>query len=503
MKNNSLFALERIRVAWQQAAALPQTPKYLALYKAIKNCVLNHELPNNWGLPSSRILAKELAISRATVLMALDLLLLEKLIVAKPGSGYRIHHLFDGDTSPTPPIPINLSDHRYPTISEKGRAFLKNIDIINRQPEVGIAFKPGLPPMDVFPINQWKNLMNIYWRYVKASDLSYGPSSGTQQLKQQICNYLHVSRSIKATPDQIVVVSGSLQSLYLIAAALIEKGDGVVLENPTFPNVHSIFKSFSAQLIPADLDAAGMQLDAVPLERGQVKLIHVTPSNHYPLGIKMSLQRRLELLSRAATAGAYIIENDYEHELANWKNAVPTLFSLDKEHRTIYLGTFNRLLYPSIRLGYMLVPPQLAPVISALQEHSHRFVSPALQMVMSQFIERNYLFQHLKELMTIAQQRHLYFTQHFEKLVPGMQLLSNEFNSLHAVAIFKKPVDVQTEQAILEVLAQNGLSAFALSKCALKQPVTTGLILGYSTVREVVIQQKLQQMGQLIRPFLV
>lgn len=496
MQTNLHFAMARIRVSWEQELAIGGEVKYITLYRAIKNCILRGELPHNWGLPATRVLAATLQLSRTTVLTAYELLQLEKIIVSKLGSGYRVHAA--AATEVKGAVAAQYDAAAYPTVSDKGQAFLQNITIINRQPEIGIAFKPGLPPMDIFPVNKWKNLLNTYWRYVKSSDLSYGPSSGTSQLKQQICNYLNVNRSIKVAPNQIVVVSGSLQSLYLIASALINKGDSVALENPTFPNVHSIFKSFSAQLVPVALNAEGINLNALKNVAAPLKLVHVTPSNHYPFGIKMSLQRRLDLLAWAAQNSTYLVENDYEHELGNAADPLPTLFSLDQTQRTIYLGTFNRLLYPSIRLGYMVVPPQLVPVVAALQEHSHRFVSPALQMVMSQFIEKNCLFQHLKTLAEVAQERHANFAQQFEKKFQTMHLQAAHFNSLHMVATFKQPTTPKKEQAILQQLTQHNLSAFSLSKCFVTGPPQTGLILGYSTVRPATAKQKLKQMGAIL-----
>lgn len=498
MNTNYEFATQRIRHTFLQQIKLNAGNKYIALYKAIKNCIQKQELPHNWVIPSTRSLADSLELSRTTVIKAYELLMLEKLMIVRPGAGYRV---FSEQQRP-PLVPVNnsLEADSYPGISEKGASFLKNISILNRQNNEVIAFKPGLPPIDIFPINQWKNLLNSYWRYIKASDLSYGQSTGTALLKMQICTYLQVSRNIKCSPEQVIVVSGSLQSIYLVASALIDKGDGVVLEDPTFPNVHSIFKSSLATLLPIPINSEGIDMDALAaVACHQPKLIHITPSDHYPLGIKMSLQRRLELLAWASKNKALLIENDYEHEIGNLKNSLPTLFSLDKEQRTIYLGTFNRLLYPSIRLGYMILPTHLVPVIEALQEHSHRFVPPSLQMVMGQFIEKNYLFQHLKTLGEVAQERADCFRKHFEENNHSMHIHQQPFNSLHFVGHFNKTKSIAEESQMIKLLDKNNLSVYPLSSCFIEQEPQTGFILGYSTVRPVVIKQKIKQLIQLLQ----
>lgn len=498
MKTSFEFASARIASAFTQQLKLNEGNKYILLYKAIKNCILKEEIPQHWIIPSTRSLSETLGLSRTTVIKAYELLMLENLMIAKAGSGFRVRtkDQFDNQDAPSK----LLDKNEYPAISEKGEAFLNNISILNRQPNTAIAFKPGLPPIDIFPINQWKNLLNTYWRYIKASDLSYGQSTGSALLKTQICNYLNVSRNLRCTPEQVIIVSGSLQSIYLLAGALVNKGDAVVVEDPTFPNVHSIFKSNLANLIPIPIDDEGISLTALQENaKSNPKLIHVTPSDHYPLGIKMSLKRRLELLAWASANHSYIIENDYEHEIGNLTHTLPTLFSLDKESRTIYLGTFNRLLYPSIRLGYMILPTHLVPVIEALQEHSHRFVSPSVQLVMGQFIEKNYLFQHLKNLKEIAQERAAYFLKQFEEGNQIMHINNSDINSLHLVAHFNKPKGIGDERNLIQALEKQDLSVYSLSKCYIQAPPRTGFILGYSTVGPVLIKQKVRQLIHAIQ----
>ncbi|MEY3984234.1 MAG: hypothetical protein RL160_1793 [Bacteroidota bacterium] len=483
------FALQLISEAYAKEAGSGSKFRYLDLYRAVKSCISRQEIPPNWRLPSSRQLAERLGLSRTTVNTAYELLLLEKLIAARAGSGYWV---LSEAMAPEIPVATAAGVHEYPALSAFGDAVLGHIGLMNRAPDVGIAFKPGLPPIDIFPINRWKNLLNSYWRHIRSSDLSYGQSTAAQHLQQQICNYLHVNRSIRVHPNQIVVVSGSLQSLYFIASALIDPGDTVVIENPTFPNVQAVFRSFRARVHGIEPDAEGLQLFGEhDLRTIQPKLIHVTPPDHYPLGIKMSLERRLELLRQASECKALVIENDYEQEIANSREKIPTIFSLDKEQRTIYLGTFNRLLYPSIRLGFMVLPPHLVAVVKAFEEHSHRFVSPSLQMVMGQFIERNHLYQHLKNLREVAAERLEVFRNSFRETVRPMELMETGFRSLHVVALFRESSDIQREQALIQALGKKGIAAFPLSNCytgAYKQP---GLILGYSTVSPSAIRHKL------------
>lgn len=286
--------------------------------------------------------------------------------------------------------------------------------------------------------------------------------------------------------------------MYLISNTLINPDDGVVVENPLFPNVHSVLKSSRAKMIPVNLDQEGIDIQSLEAQNDlQPKLIHVTPSNHYPLGTKMSLERRKELLKYAESKGALIIENDYENEIANWKNATTSIYSLDTQDRTIYMGTFNRLLHPSIRLGYMIVPAYLKPVVEALQEHSHRFVPTSMQMVMQQFIEKNYLYQHINNCIEIAEERFILFREEFKKNVSCLTLQELPFGSFHCIAFFNQPISPAEEIAFIDKLQKHGIKALSLSKCYIGEPHKTGLIFGYSAARPSLIKQKIQVMGSL------
>jgi GntR family transcriptional regulator/MocR family aminotransferase len=503
MNTNHVFAIDRISFSFIKQNKKKVKNKYIVLYKAIKECIVTVELPHQWVLPATRLLAQEMNLSRTTVVKAYELLALEKLIIPKIGSGYHVHFVQESKIHSNKNIKATFETSLYPEISEKGQAFLNNSTLLSRESNKGIAFRPGLPPLDIFPVNQWKNLLNTYWRHVKSSGLSNAPSSGLNPLKVTICNYLNISRNIKCEPDQLLIVSGSLQSLYLISNAIINKGDSIILENPTFPNVHAIFKSSQANLLPIALDNEGISIENLNKCRShRPKLVHVTPSNHYPLGIKMSLQRRKELISWASENKALIVENDYENEVSANEGAIPCVFSLDTEDRTIYLGTFNRLLHPTIRLGYMIVPKYLIKTIEAIQEHSHKFVAPSIQMVMSQFIEKNYLYQHLKNINVVAQEREALFVSCFNKNTSKMFIENKPFSSLHLVAKFKDEITSKQENSILQALSEANIVVHSLSGCYIGEEKKNGFILGYSSVRPTIIQQKVLQMTEIINKYL-
>ncbi|MEY2925463.1 MAG: hypothetical protein RLZZ337_2013, partial [Bacteroidota bacterium] len=211
----------------------------MLLYETIKRGIINLDLPSDYELPPTRLLAEKLKLSRSTIIRSYEILRLEGYVQAKPGAG---HTIISQTTAKTPERLDNEANHNYPELSEIGKSFLSNVSLINSTDDKSVAFRPGLPPLDIFPVSQWKNLSNLYWRNINLSGLSYSPSAGNEQLKATIANYLNLSRNIKCSPEQIFIVSGSLQSLYILGNVLLNAGDSVGIENPTFPNVHSIFK---------------------------------------------------------------------------------------------------------------------------------------------------------------------------------------------------------------------------------------------------------------------
>ena len=500
MDTNYKFVISRIQEEYRNQEKVKPFSKYIVLYRAIKQCILNKDIPHNLLLPSTRVLAEELGFSRTTINKTYELLQLEKLLIVKAGSSNRVNYdnlIIDVKNELIDKPKKHLI---YPTLTEKSRSFLKNMSLINRPNDRNLSFKPGLPPIDIFPVNQWKNLLNTYWRYIKSSGLSFHQSTGLEELKKSICNYLNISRNIKCDHNQIVIVSGTLQSLYLITSALIENGDAAILENPSFPNVHSVFKSQGANILPSNLDKEGIDMSEVEsFNHLNPKLIHTTPSNQYPLGVKMSLQRRKDLLKWASINNSLLIENDYENEVANHLNPISSIFSLDREDRTIYFSSFNRLLHPSLRLGFMIVPNFLINAVEALQEHSHRFVTPSIQVVMNQFIERNYLFQHIKNINKTAQLRHDLFLSEFEKDNKIMYINQKAFCNFHVVAKFKKRITEKKELELIEKLSHANIIVYSLSKCYLGEKKEQGLILGYAAVRSNKMNQKVKQMKEILQ----
>jgi GntR family transcriptional regulator/MocR family aminotransferase len=474
---------------WREKNPLHKsTAIYQDIYAFIKSAIAKHDLPNASELPATRKLATALQISRSTVVKAYELLRLEGLLTSKTGAGHFVHFEQADNLDFVNPAEVNL-----PEISEIGRSFYGNVNLVNSLDDKTVAFRPGIPPLDIFPIHQWKKQTNKYWQFAKASELSYYAETGVEALKKSIASYLLLTSHVKCDFRQIVIVSGSLQSLYLIGSLLINPGDGVYMENPTFPNVHSVYKGLRADVVGVDLDADGINIAQVANDsKANMKLLHVTPSCQYPMSMAMTLARKQEVLAFAKKKGVYIIENDYEHEINNFKAPRTPLFTLDKEQRTFYLGTFNRSLHPSIRIGFMVVPPQLIDPMRALIRHSHLFVSPSIQFILNSLIENKILHKHLAKVQEVAEERYSLFSSIIKNQGQGvLKEVVSKVPSLHITTLLNKNV---SDKNVVDALGKKGIITHSLSKCYVSEPKQQGLIMGHSCIRTPLIKAKLQKL---------
>ena len=460
---------------------------YKKLYLTLKELIINGKLPFGTKLPTSRSLAEDLKISRSTVLKALDILSFERFIISKQGAGYFVDYKVKKND-----IKVHKTESlKYPSISKRARLFEKYSSVITDNfSKKNIAFRPGLPPLDIFPIKTWKNISLSYWKTATPTNLSYAPSEGLEDLRISISNYLKVYRNIDCDYKQIVIVSGSLHSLYLVGNSVINTNDKVIMENPTFPRAYNLFKSLKAKIIPCEIDNKGLMINSI--KDTNAKLIYTTPSNQYPLGIKMSKNRRIELLKWASKNNSLIIEDDYDHEFSNWEKPIPSLFSLDKEDRVIYQGTFNKLLHPSLRVGYVILPKYLLCPVKAIFEQSSRFVSLSNQMILNSFITKDFLTKHIRNVIETSIERKILFEDCTKKFLK----IHKKFSGLHVIGKSKSKID---DKVLCKNLLNNNVIAFPLSNYYITKEQKQGFVLGFSSVNNKMIKEKTSIMEAILK----
>ena len=292
------------------------------------------------------------------------------------------------------------------------------------EPEAPINFRTGCPALDEFPLRQWRRLMIKHYRAKDDSmldvkdcvTLDYAPDSqGYGPLREAIAGYLRHARAVKCDADQVVIVNGAQQAVDLIAKLLIDQGDQVAIENPGYLGARRVFLAHGAELLPAPVDESGIVVDALTSKsKGGLKLVYVTPSHQFPTGVTLTLARRLDLLCWAEKTGAMIVEDDYDSEFRFGSRPIPSLQGLANGDSVIYVGTFSKVLFPSLRIGYLVAAPSLARVFARAKWLADR-QSPAVeQRVLADFINEGHLERHLRRMRTLYGARRQTLVRAFE-----------------------------------------------------------------------------------------
>lgn len=465
---------------------------YQQVFSSIKNAIMEGKIPHGSILPPTRKVAEATGFSRSTVVTAYDLLRLERLVESQIGSGVRV--VYEKNI----PLESQSSNNALKDqLSDLAQSFYQNVHRVNVLDPRQVAFRPGLPPVDVFPIAIWKRLVNQFWQLVRARDLSYYPENGIENLRNTLADYLRLTRGMPCHKDQIMIVGGSLQSLYLIGSLLINPGDQVVMENPTFPNVHSLFSGLRAKILPARSDNKGLTLEPLrKISLDKTKLLHLTPSCQYPMGIQMPYSRRQDIVELAEKHNFFIVENDYEHEINGMKYGLKTIFSEDRNDRTFYLGTFNRILHPSIRLGYMVVPRHMISPLRAIARHSHLMVSISTQMVLDEFIQRDHLHKHVRRVNEIAAERKYLFEKFMSNIHSNhLTHINQNILSLHSLYELNKK---SADKDFVKRFQEKKVVAHQLSKCYVESPEKQGLIFGYSCANPTGIEKNIHKLERIL-----
>ena len=468
------------------------TPLYRQLYNSLRRAILSHQLLPGMRLPASRSLARELEVSRNTVVEAFDQLRAEGYLETRVGAGTFVAH-----DLPDRLLRVRGAPHQAPAassapegpadelLSERGQ-FLTGLELSSFQDhERPRAFRPGIPALDAYPIEVWSRLTARRWRSVPASMLSYSNSAGYPPLREAIATYLQASRGVQCTPDQVIVVSGTQQAIMLTAHVLLGADDVVWFEEPGYPRARGAFRWAGARVVPVPLDEEGLDIEAGATLDGTARLAYVTPSHQYPMGMTMSLQRRLELLNWAEQSDTWILEDDYDSEYRYEGRPIAALQGLDDAGRTIYVGTFSKVLFPALRLGYVVVPSRLVDAFVAARTLVDRCPPLIQQMVVADFINEGHFEQHLRRMRTLYAARQAALVDAVEHQLGDTLRIGSDKAGLHLTGLLPSDVD---DQAVSEVLGKANIIAPPLSFYSTHDRSPGGLVLGYAAVDEDAIR---------------
>jgi GntR family transcriptional regulator/MocR family aminotransferase len=370
----------------------------------------------------------------------------------------------------------------------------KQFDVGSSGPP-GVSFVPGQPAVDEFPIAIWERLRTRILSRRGAHLLRYASSRGDADLRKGIATYLCDLRGARCHPDQIIITAATQQAMLISALALVNPGDAAWIEDPGFHQARRAFFLAGATLVPKPIDAEGMVIARAPNERSP-KIIYVTPSHQFPLGMTMSLARRRALIEFARNRDAYLFEDDYYSEFRFAGPPLPSLQGLDGSGRVIYAGTFSKILHPALRLGYLVAPPKLVDSMIKIRSVIDQHSSPIDQATLARFLADGYFLSHIKRMRKIYGERRECFIKYFNHFLGDRFVLQIPEAGLHFVAWLR---DGQALERVRGIASQIGIIPEPLSFFCIKAQMKPALVFGFAAWSPAQIKEGLSKLDGALR----
>lgn len=466
----------------------------------VKNQIAAGVLAPGSRLPSTRSLAAEWGISRTTVTSAYDQLIAEGYIVTHQGGRARVAHGLGGAVVRPSPSPHPSRQGRLSSFGMRFSAF--SMPAVASTSDLKVDFRYGDLSAADFPVLAWKKAMTRTLLRQRER-LEYGDPHGSLRLRSALQGYLWRGRGLRCTPEQIVVVNGSQQGLDLCARLLLDPGDPAIMEEPGYNLARQVFESAGAEILAIPVDHEGLQAQNLPPAR----LAYATPSHQYPLGAVMSAGRRRELLAWAHQCDAFIIEDDYDSEYRFDIHPIPPLQAMDDGGRVIYLSTFSKTLSPSLRLGYLVLPVELAEAFAKAKRLTDRHAPGFEQDTIADLIETGAYERHIRRVRRANAARRTALLYALETELGDAVTVTGADAGLHVV-IWLDQIPRNKENAFATRARAAGLGLYPLSSLYASvppknHPNLAGFVMGYASLSEQHIEKGIKKLGEILRSLLV
>jgi GntR family transcriptional regulator/MocR family aminotransferase len=468
-------------------------PLYQQIYDSFRARITNGELRPGELVPSTRELARELRVSRLPVLNAYAQLLGEGYFESRAGAGTFVASSLPASAKPRVVVTGSSLPSARRFISKDATAippYERPIWAASLGP-----FQVGQPDLHQFPIGIWLRLVARYSRGIRVKALQYGHPLGRADLREALAIYLRTCRGVRCEPDQVMIVSGSQQALDLTTRVLLNSGDAAWVEEPGYWLIQRALQARRCRTVPVPVDNYGLNVDAgVKLSR-KARAVFVAPSHQYPLGVTMSAARRLQLIEWAERAGAWIIEDDYDSEFRYDTMPIASLQGLDRNARVIYVGTFSKVMFPSLRLGYLVLPRDLIERFAAMRQAMDICPADLTQAVTAEFIREGHFARHIRRMRPVyARRRRSLVAAIVDELGDGANIIGDEAGMHLAVIIH----GLRNDQKIATTAAQQSLWLSALSQLYLGKVRRQGFVLGFGNTRVAQIAPALGHLKPLL-----
>lgn len=479
-------------------------PLTTQLYRGIRNAILSGTLAPESRVPSTRDLAASEGVARNTALRVYEQLLSEGYLVQRRGAG----------TYVAPELPQNLVTRRSPaaptTPPDPPRLSRRGQRLVPLAPTswapagsaVGVDFRYGPTALDDFPRQIWQRQLSRAARETKAPHLDYGAPAGLPELREAISEYLTRSRAVSCRPDQIIVVHGSQQALALTGEVLLDPGDRVLMESPGYPGATLSFWAAGATVVPGAVGPEGLDVRGLAGGLRRVRLAYVTPSHQFPTGVIMTLARRLALLEWAERTGAWIFEDDYDSEFRYGVRPVESLQGLDRHGCVIYAGTFSKVLFPSLRLGYVVVPPALVDPFRAAKALADTGTGGLEQRALARFIHDGHFDRHLRRARARNGERRAALVAALEEHAGDLVEVLGANAGLH-VMLRLRDVPIAREPELVAAAESAGVRVYspALFYPAPRERPEAELLLGYAALSRSQIRRGIARLADVLHDF--
>jgi GntR family transcriptional regulator/MocR family aminotransferase len=467
------------------------------VYRTVLDALQAGTLQPGMRLPSARRLAADCAVSRGAVDEAFEQLKDEGFIERRVGDGsYVADRLpLSAAPAPRPERPASASAQR---VIERFAPHLGQWSRLEVPTELFTL--PSLHPRNVptqdFPLDVWRRLMMKVLADTNRQHLNYGPSAGMPVLREAIVRHLALTRGVQCSPRQVLVVNSPMQAVELIARVLLEPGDPVWLEDPGHASLPVLFEVLRARAVGVPFDEHGLDVATGRARELHARAVYFHPLGQHPLGVRTSVERCRELLAWAAEQGSWVIEGNYNTELVHDGAPPPTLHTLDGGERVLLVGTFEGVLFPSLRIAYLVVPEQLADTFVAMRgllgEHAH----VATQLALSAFIEDGHMSAHLRELRQRCRARRAALLEAARRHLPPWARLGPTAEGVHAALHF--PAEVPDIE-VFRLIRKQGVGAVPISSICWHARGHNGLALGYGGAEQPQIDAAMAVIGDALR----
>jgi len=470
-------------------------PLHRQVYDGFRLAILRHNLRVGQKLPSTRSLALELRVSRIPVLTAYAQLLAEGYFESRTGSG-----TFVSQSLPDKLLAVARRGAAHAKIGPGTRPVSERCRLLppfRSKPWLfgWGAFSVGQLAFEAFPFQVWSRIVNRHTRKVRVSALHFSDPMGSREFRGAIAEYLRTARGVNCDARQVMVVSGSQQALEISARVLLDPGDRVWMEEPCYRLARQVFAVSGCRLMPVPVDGEGMNVAVGASLANKARVAYVTPSHQFPLGVTMSAARRLQLLEWAERAGSWIIEDDYDSEYRFDSLPVASLQGLDRNARVIYIGTFSKTLFPSLRIGYVVIPADLVARFAAVRHAMDVYPPHLYQAVLADFLREGHFARHVRRTRMIYHERRDTLVDCLEKEFGGQLEVLGVDGGMNLAVTLPKGI---SDREITKRAAEENLWLWPLSPCYFGDSPRQGFTLGFGSTPARDIPKAVRQMRRLI-----